>query len=185
MRFVEFERVVSNLNRGVQHVSFRRQWYMACNHSAKRVLQKWDHLFRITQMQVRLHAGHSFWTRGPSFDHRDVPQISERISYRSLPVARDVVPDLVNRSRTCLYRPREERVCIVKVQMNGHGSRRDLLVRVSQFDNRISDRHLRMHDQLRTRFSPDAKAFRSGKRVRQKLDELARPRHNDVRRNGV
>src|SRR6266849_4620342 len=126
---------------------------MALDHSTERVLQKWDHLFRIVQMQIRLYAWHSLRTRSPSLDHRDVPQISERISYRSLPVARDVVPDPVNRSRTCLYRPREERVCIVKVQMNGHGSRGDLLVRVSQFDNRISDRHLRMHDQFRSRMN--------------------------------
>src|SRR5690242_6932274 len=94
VRLVELECVVSNLNRRVQHVSFRRCGYVSLNHSTERVLQKRNHLFRITQVQIRLYAWHSLRTRSPSFNHRDVPHVSERISYRSLAVARDVVTDL-------------------------------------------------------------------------------------------
>src|SRR6202790_2094321 len=185
MRFVDFERVVSNLYRRVQHVSFRRSRHVALDHCAKRVLQKWNHLFRTAQMEVSLHAWQPLRTGGPSLDHRDVPQIAERISYRSLPVARDVVPDLINGSCTGIDRPREDRAGILHIQMNRQGSRRNLLIRVRQLNDRVSDRHFRMHDELRTWFSPDAKAFCPGKRVCQKFDELARPRYDDIRCNGA
>src|SRR6202040_2386555 len=132
VRFIELEGVVPDLNRRVQHVSFGRSWHVARDHSAKRVLQKWNHPFRITQVQVRLYAWHSLRTRSPSLYHRDVPQIPERISHRSLPIARDVIPDLVNGSRTRPYRTREDRVCIIHIQVNRHRRRRDLLIRVSQ-----------------------------------------------------
>src|SRR6202040_2243585 len=185
VRFIELEGVVPDLNRRVQHVSFGRSWHVARDHSAKRVLQKWNHPFRITQMQVRLYAWHSLRTRSPSLYHRDVPQIPERISYRSLPVARDVIPDFVNGTRTRTYGPREGRICIVHVQMNRRGSRGDLLIRVGQFDNRISDGHLRVHQQTRSIGNRDAEALRSAKRVLQEFDELRRSRHDDIRRNRV
>jgi hypothetical protein len=54
---------------------------------------------------------------------------------KPVPVARDMVPDVVNGSRTCLYSPREDRVCIVHIQVNSHRGRGNLLIRVSQLDD--------------------------------------------------
>src|SRR6267154_1472673 len=87
------------------------QGHVSLSYAAKRPLQKWNHLLRTEQMQIRLNAWNQLpRTRSPVTFHRDVPHIPERISHRSLRVAGNVFPNLVNRSRASIDRPLEGRV---------------------------------------------------------------------------
>src|SRR2546430_5164098 len=81
VRLVNFQRRVPDSNRCMVHDAFRRFVYPH-RLGPERRLQKWNHLIRLPQVQIRLDRAQTLWPGRPSTRLGDVPMIADRKSTR-------------------------------------------------------------------------------------------------------